>query len=388
VRLWDCLVTTEDGTIVDCESMSSGRHSTSAYETGGYITFHLPSHGVVLQLPRGSAGAFRFRCSLNSSVLQSTTQGHWSTIQSERLEGFEYPAAVAVLEQEASKRTRSLASSVPWKSEGGLEKLRAGKWSVERVWPGSNVCILNLDTGDLQIWLTPRGFYLFGAEAEGRAATGLLSGSCFEVVAPDAPARDNDDDQREGRDDETAGSARLVCSVEPGSDTGGPRERVALEAREELQSWVLQGAAAFQGEVHDVPPKGAQRARPRKPGAAFANLRGGGAGPSADTAGSRCRMKHVSLARTRSEDSSPARQYLAVQWGGRDFAVSNVSLAWRRLGRVARLRGGLGEAADEAKGGARDAMDAVESELLRRKEAMQRDERLKREGEEEVVSKR
>ena len=188
VQLWDCLVTAEDGTVVDCESSTSGGVAASPYMIGGYVTLYLPSHGVAIQLARNSPGAFRFRCSLNSSVFQSTSQGHWSKIESEGLDGFEYPSAVGVLEQEASKRTRPLASSVPWQREGGLEKMRAGKWSVERVWPGSNVCILNLDTGDLQIWLTPRGFYFFGGSAEGRAPTGLLSDSCFEVIAPDPPA--------------------------------------------------------------------------------------------------------------------------------------------------------------------------------------------------------
>ena len=96
-------------------------------------------------------------------------------------------------------------------------------------------------------------------------------------------------------------------------------------------------------------------------------------------------MKRVG---TRAGETSPNRLRLRLPWGGHDFAGSRLWLAWRRLRGVASLRGGSEEATDASKGGARGATSAVESELLRRKEAMQRDERLQQEGEEEVLSKR
>jgi hypothetical protein len=264
VQLWDCLVTTHDGTVIDIESANARGGDTGDYQTGGYVTLHLPSHGVALQLARNSRGAFRFRCSPHAPVMQASSQGHWSEIASVGLEAFEYPAALGMLEEEGPRRTRSLAKSVRWHREAGVERLRAGKWSLERVWPGSNVCILNLDTGDLQIWLTPRGFYLFGAACEGRSPTGRLSASCFEVVAPDRrpnstnPSRDADcfqgQDEAECDPQEGDGGGRRGREREAGNEGGDevvggdvPRVRIPLEAREELQTWVLQGTVAFEG---------------------------------------------------------------------------------------------------------------------------------------------
>ena len=295
VQLWDCVVTTDDGTVVDCESPWSS--ATSDYKTGGYITLHLPAHGVALQLPRGSLGGFRFRCSSQAPVLQASAQGRWSTVEAEGLDGFEFPSALAVLQEEAEMRTRKLATSVRWQREGGVERLRAGKWCLERVWPGSNVCILNLDTGDLQIWLTPRGFYFFGVECEDRAATGLFEGACFEVTAVvenEDEVEEEEEQQQQWEKKGTSCRDKPECTpqhdqgraggvAQGGAKTGrlhggaAPRARDSLEARQELQVWVLKGAIAFEGEALDVPPKGALPARPRThtQATAFRGLRGG-----------------------------------------------------------------------------------------------------------------
>jgi hypothetical protein len=56
-----------------------------------------------------------------------------------------------------------------------------------------------------------------------------------------------------------------------------PRTREPMEARQELQRWVLKGAVAFEGDAHNVPPKGALPTRPRThtQATAFQGLRGG-----------------------------------------------------------------------------------------------------------------
>jgi hypothetical protein len=96
------------------------------------MTLHLPAHGVALQLSRKSLGGFRFRCSSHAPVLEASAQGQWRKVEAECLDvdGFESPSALCLLEEEASRRTRKLASSVRWQHDGGLQRLRAGKWSL------------------------------------------------------------------------------------------------------------------------------------------------------------------------------------------------------------------------------------------------------------------
>ena len=161
VHLWDCLVTAADGTVVDRETSNSG--ATADFLTQGFLTLLLPSHGVAIQLQRGSAGSFRFRCAGAAPVLEASAQGHWRQVGA-GLEGFEHPAAVATLEAAARRqaagvrdRALSLADGARWVMDEGIQRLRVGKWAVERVWPGSNVCILNLDSGDLQVCERKRG---------------------------------------------------------------------------------------------------------------------------------------------------------------------------------------------------------------------------------------
>ena len=162
--------------------------------------------------------------------------------------------------------------------------------------------------------------------------------------------------------------------------------RVPLEAREELQTWVLQGAVAFQGDVHDVPPKGAQRAKPRKSGAAFKGLRGGGGCYSrardhvGRAAGCNNQARHLIEVKSRVEVCSPFSRERHVSQGG--------EAQWRHS--LHRLRGGtvaeLGE--EGAAAGLESAPVDVDVERQRRKDAMRRDQISKRKMEEGVVSKR
>ena len=179
------------------------------------------------------------------------------------------------------------------------------------------MCILNLDTGDTQIWLTPRGFYFFGVKGQDPGATGLFQGACFEVTAPEeemveaeaeeeaeAPAPTSalekfENTARKGQAETggvtagvVLGGGRMQTSVEGRTETkrtqtkrtetkrlGGaePLTREPTEARQELQHWVLKGAVAFEGDALNVPPKGALPARPRThtQATAFRGLRGG-----------------------------------------------------------------------------------------------------------------
>jgi hypothetical protein len=60
--------------------------------------------------------------------------------------------ALAVLRARAG--AHGLLETPGWAAgDDGVKRLRAGRWAVELVWPGENVCVLNLETGALQLCL-------------------------------------------------------------------------------------------------------------------------------------------------------------------------------------------------------------------------------------------
>ena len=61
--------------------------------------------------------------------------------------------SLAVLRANGSKG-RGLLEAPGWAAgDDGVQRLRAGRWAAELVWPGENVCVLNLETGALQLYL-------------------------------------------------------------------------------------------------------------------------------------------------------------------------------------------------------------------------------------------
>lgn len=167
-----------------------------------HVTFRLGSHGTVLQLPVWSMGGIRFSAGHEEAVVDIDAAGRVKEVskagggvadgggeggERERwLDSWEDAEAVCRL---TAKEGVMLVSSGPFEAEARddqVPRTRCGRWSIERVYPGGNVCILHAQTSGLQIWLTTDGEHAHGTHHD-TVATPIPPRLPFPLGSPSRP---------------------------------------------------------------------------------------------------------------------------------------------------------------------------------------------------------